>query len=125
MATSGLIRAEGETTAAVLTGDRVVIQRYTTFTNTNNYWEPLEATVDEIAAFAFGGLVVLGSGNATLAAGTVAVALPAITAGSLVFVTENSATPSALGVVITPGTGFAIHSSSGADTSVVSYIVYS
>jgi len=121
----GVSRAEAQTTAAILPTDRVLIQRFTTFPAQNNTWVPLEATAAEFGAFALGGLVVLGSGTATLIAGAATVALPAITAGSLVFLTEANATPNALGYVITPGTGFVIHSASGADVSNVSYIVYS
>ncbi len=121
----GVSRAEAQTTAAVQTGDRVLIQRFTNFTAQNNVWVPLESTVDEIAAFALGGVAVQAVGTATLVGGTIAVAVPAITAGSVVLLTPADATPNALGYVITPGTGFAIHSSSGADTSNVSYLVLS
>lgn len=124
IATSGIIRAEGNTTASVLPTDRVVIQRYQS-NNNGAYWVPYEATVGEIGLATLGGVTVQAIGSTTLAAGTATVALPAIAAGSLIFLTEANATPNALGYVITPGTGFVIHSASGADTSSVSYIVYS
>lgn len=124
MATSGIIRAEGNTTTQVLTGDRVVIQRYES-NNNGAYWVPLEATVDEISAFTSGGATVLAIGQATLTAGAATVVLATITAGSLVFLTENNASPNGVSVVVTAGTGFVIHSASGSDTSVVNYIVYS
>ncbi len=124
IATSGLIRAEGNTTNAVLTGDRIVIQRYLS-NNNGSYWTPFEATAGEIAAFALGGVSVLAVGQATLIAGVATVVLPTITGASLVLLTENSATPNAVGAVVTPATGFVIHSASGADTSVVNYIVLS
>lgn len=124
MKSMGLVMAEAQADAALAATDTIVVNHFTTFTNTNNYWEPLEATVAQLAAYTLAGLTVLGSGQATLVAGVATVALPAITAGSLVFLTENSAAPNAVGAVVTAGTGFVIHSSSGADTSVVNYIVY-
>jgi hypothetical protein len=121
----GVSRAEAQTTAAVQSGDRVLIQRFTNFTAQNNVWVPLESTVDEIAAFALGGTMVQAVGKVTMVGGTATVAVPAITAGSVVLLTEANAAPNSLGYVITPGTGFVIHSSSGADTSSVSYLVLS
>lgn len=125
MVSMGVIRAEGNSVDAVVSGDKFVIQRFTSYTGTNNVWVPYEATVDEVASFAFGGRPVLAVGRATLVAGTVTVALTTITAASLVFLTTNDATPNAVGVTVTAGTGFTITSASGADTSVVNYIVLS
>lgn len=121
----GVSRAEAQTTAAVQSGDRVLIQRFTNFTAQNNVWVPLESTVDEIAAFAFGGLSVQAAGTATLVAGTITVAIPAITANSVVLLTPADATPNALGYTINAGVGITITSASGADTSKVSYLVLS
>lgn len=125
IASMGIVRAEGQTTASVQSGDRVVVQRFTNFSAQNNFWEPKEATVDELASFVNGGVSMLGIGHATLVAGVATVALPAIAAGSVVLLSEANATPEALGYVVTAGTGFVIHSASNADTSVVSYVVYS
>lgn len=124
IAVSGIIRAEGNTVASVLTGDRIVIQRYQS-NNNGSYWVPYESTVGEIASFTSGGKSILAIGQATLnGSGTVTVALPAITAGALVFATENNATAAAISVVVTASTGFVLHSSNGSDASVVNYIVY-
>jgi hypothetical protein len=119
----GVVRAEGVSTAALLPTDKFVIQRFGA--NGLNQWSPFEALISEISTLFLGGATVLGIGTVTLAAGTATVALPAIAAGSVVMLTEANATPNALGYVITPGTGFVIHSGSGADTSSVSYVVLS
>jgi hypothetical protein len=115
----GVVRAEGTSTAAVLAGDKFVIQRFGV--SGASYWQPFEALVTELLA----GSLTLAMGTATLVAGTVTVALPAITAGSKIQLTEASATPNALGYTINAGVGFTITSASGADTSVVSYTVFS
>lgn len=65
-------------------------------------------------------------GVATLVAGTVTVANTAITASSRVFLTAQTTggTPGALRVSArTPGTSFAITSTSGTDTSQVAYLI--
>jgi hypothetical protein len=65
-------------------------------------------------------------GKATLAAGTVAVALPAIAAGSLVFLSvQPGAVPLALPYVssVTPGTGFVITSLNVLDTGTIGWAV--
>lgn len=116
---SGLLEAEGVRVTSLLPTDLFVIQR-------NGYdvpgqYAPLNSTVGLI----LGGSVTLAVGTATLAAGTATVALTTITAGSKILLNEANASPNALGYVITPGTGFVIHSASGADTSSVSYIVLS
>ena len=123
MATSGIIRAEGQTATSVQSGDKFVVQRLTNFTNQNNYFQPLEATVDQVASYALAGSTFVAAGRATLVAGTVTVANTAITANSIVVATPIDATPNALGVTLNAGVGFTITSASGADTSVVSYIV--
>jgi hypothetical protein len=63
----------------------------------------------------------LTSGSETLVAGTVSVSLPSIAATSIVRLNRQSAggTLGQLSVALTAGTGFAINSSSGSDTSVV------
>jgi len=123
MAVSGIIRAEGQSASSVQSGDKVVIQRLTNYTNQNNYFQPLEATVDQVASYTLAGSTFVAAGRATLAAGTVTVANTAITANSIVVATPIDATPNALGVTLNAGVGFTITSASGADTSVVSYIV--
>lgn len=120
MATSGLVRAEGNVTASVLPGDRFVVQRLGTGV-TNSYWSPLEATVSEL--FGGSGLIVTATGSATLVGGTVSVAMASISASAIVLLTEQSATPLAVGAVVTAGTGFTITSTSNTDTSVVCYLV--
>ena len=119
----GVVWAEGVSTAALLPTDKFVIQRFGA--NGLNQWSPFEALVSEIGALFLGGSSILATGTATLAAGTATVVLATIAAGSKVLLTEANATPNALGYVITAGTGFVIHSASGADTSVVSYVVLS
>ena len=115
----GVVRAEGTSTAALQAGDIFVIQRFGV--NGASYWSPFEATVGEI----LGGSLTLAVGTVTLAAGTATVPLATITASSKIQLTEANASPNALGYVITAGVGFVIHSSSGADTSSVSYTVLS
>jgi len=64
------------------------------------------------------------AGTATLVLGTVAVAAPAVTANSLIFITvQPGATPLALPYVSakTPGTGFTITSLSLTDTATVAW----
>lgn len=66
-------------------------------------------------------------GTATLSAGAVTVALPAVTAASQILLgtVTPGGTPGALFVFSkTAGTGFVIHSTSGTDTSVVAYAIY-
>lgn len=116
---SGLLEAEGVRVTSTLPTDLIVIQRFGY--DVPSQYSPLNTTIG--ALFGNAGFSVLASGTATLAAGTATVALPAITAGSAVFLTEENASPNALGYVITAGTGFVIHSASGADTSSVSYFV--
>lgn len=123
MATSGIIRAEGQSASSVQSGDKFVVQRLTTFTNQNNYFQPLEATVDQVANFALAGSTFKAAGRATLVGGTVTVPLTSVTANSVIIATPIDATPNALGITINAGVGFTITSASGADTSVVSYIV--
>lgn len=69
----------------------------------------------------------LTSGTATLAAGTVTVALPSISASSVVRLVRQAAggTPGHLSLVLNAGTGFTINSSSGADTSTVFWEIVS
>ncbi len=110
---------------ALTAANTMVVNQFTTFSGQNNVWVPREATLAEVASFVTAGVTVLAVGTATLAAGTATVALATITAGSVVVLTEANASPNALGYVITAGTGFVIHSASGADTSSVSYVVYS
>lgn len=121
---SGFEGAEGVLAAAVLPTDHIVIQRFNYIAESSQF-SPLQATVAEIGGALLAGATVLAVGAVTLAAGTATVALATITAGSVVLLTEANATPNALGYVITAGTGFVIHSASGADTSSVSYIVLS
>jgi hypothetical protein len=125
MKSTGLVIAEAAPALALTAANTIVVNQYTTFTATNNYWVPREATLAELSAFVSGGATVLAVGTITLAAGAATVPLATITAGSVVLLSEANATPNALGYVITPGTGFVIHSASGADTSSVSYVVYS
>lgn len=66
-------------------------------------------------------------GTATLSAGAVTVALPAVTAASQILlgtVTPGGTTGALFVFSKTPGTGFVIHSTSGTDTSVVAYAIY-
>lgn len=67
----------------------------------------------------------LGWGSTTLVAGTKAVALPAITAGSTVVysVKTIAGTTGLLSLVITGGVGFTVTSLSALDTSTFSYVV--
>ncbi len=125
MASSGIIRAEGQAAASVLTGDKFVIQRYAVVTG-ESFYTPLEATVDELATFVAGGtLRVRALGTATLnGSGTVAVAMASITAAALVFVTVQGAEPQALSVAVNASTGFTIDSADGSADEVVNYIVY-
>ena len=124
IATSGLIRAEGNAVTSVLTGDKFVIQRLGTGTG-QAYYSPLEATVDEVATFVSGGtLRVRALGHATLSGGTIAVTMASITAAALVFVTEQGTGALAVSVAVTASTGFTLTSSSNADTAIVNYIVY-
>jgi hypothetical protein len=116
---SGILEAEGVRVTTILPSDLIVIQRFNY--DVPSQYSPLNTTMGTI----LGGSVTLGVGTVTLAAGTATVALPAITAASKIFLNEANATPNALGYVITPGTGFVIHSASGADTSSVSYFVLS
>jgi len=66
------------------------------------------------------------TGKATLSGGTVAVALPAVTANSLIFLTAQSP-GGTLGAVYvsarTPGTSFTITSLNVLDTSVVAWML--
>lgn len=123
MATSGIIRAEGQTASSVQSGDKVVIQRLTNYTNQNNYFQPLEATVNQVASYTLAGSTFVAAGRATLVAGAVTIANTSITANSIVVATPIDATPNALGITLNAGVGFTITSASNADTSVVSYIV--
>lgn len=125
MKSMGLGIAEFQPAVALTAANTVVVNQYTTFAAQNNFWVPREATLAELGGLFLAGATVLAVGQATLAAGAATVALADITAGSLVLLTENSATPAALGAVVTAGTGFVIHSANGADTSVVNYIVLS
>lgn len=67
----------------------------------------------------------LGWGSTTLAAGTKAVALATVTAGStvLVSVKASGGTPGLLSYTLSAGVGFTVNSASGTDTSTVSYLV--
>lgn len=121
---SGFEGAEGVLATNVLPTDHIVVQRFNYIANLSQF-SPLQATVAELAAAVLGGVTVQAVGAVTLVAGAATVAIPAVTAGSLVFLAEANATPNALGYVITPGTGIAIHSASGADVSSVSYLVLS
>ena len=121
---SGFEGAEGVLATTVLPTDHIVVQRFDYIANLSQF-SPLQATVAELAAAVLGGVTVQAVGAVTLVAGAATVAIPAVTAGSLVFLTEANATPNALGYVITAGTGIAIHSASGADVSNVSYLVLS
>ncbi len=125
IATTGIIRAEGQAVSSLQTGDKFVIQRLGT-TPTNSYYQPLEATVDEIATFSSGGtLRVRALSTATLnGSGTVAVSMPSITAAALVFVTVQGAEAQSLAVAVTASTGFTITSSDVTADEVVNYIVY-
>ncbi len=124
MASTGIIRAEGNSASSILDNDKFVIQRYGAAA-TEAFYTPLEATVDEMATYVSGGtLRVRALGQATLSSGTVTVTMATITAAAVIFLTPNDATPGALGVVVTASTNFAIHSSNGSDASVVNYIVY-
>ena len=80
-----------------------------------------------MAKTTFTNLAIKGtdSGTATLVAGTVTVALPSVTANSLVFVTRtlNGGTTGTIQAVVTAGTGFVLTSSSALDTSTVGYVV--
>jgi len=125
MKSMGLGIAELAPALALTAANTMVVNQFTTYTSTNNVWVPREATLSEVAAFILGGVTTLAVGTVTLAAGTATVALPSIVAGSIVLLTEANATPNALGYVITAGTGFVIHSASGADVSSVSYVVLS
>lgn len=73
-----------------------------------------------------GALPVMHWGKATLVSGSVAVTLPAVDASSVILVSRMAPSGS-LGYLsvpsVTPGTGFTITSSSGADNSVVGYAV--
>lgn len=126
MVSMGVVRAEGTATAAVQAGDKFVVQRFGG--SPNNYYQPFEATIAEVNTYvktnALAGSSILGVGTATLVAGTVTVALASIAAGSKVLLTPADATPNALGYTINAGVGFTITSASGADTSVVSYVVF-
>lgn len=125
MATSGIIRAEGQAAASVLTGDKFVIQRYAVVTG-ESFYTPLEATVDELATFVAGGtLRVRALGTATFnGSGSIAVAMASITAAALVFATEHGTGAAGVSATVTASTGFTLTSSNGSDASVVNYIVY-
>lgn len=87
----------------------------------NQISQVLTALANETAA-----LPVMTWGKATLVNGSVAVSLPAVDANSVILVSRM--TPSgSLGYLsvpsVTPGTGFTITSSSGADNSLVGYAV--
>lgn len=72
------------------------------------------------------GIPAIRKGTAALSGGTVAVSLPAVSAGSVILVSRvtPSGTLGHLSVpVITPGTGFTITSSSSGDNSLVAYLV--
>ncbi len=62
-------------------------------------------------------------GNATLVGGTIAVADTSVTAGSIVILGRKTigGTAGNLSYTVSAGVGFTINSSSGTDTSVVSY----
>jgi hypothetical protein len=120
ISTSGIIRAEGNHVTSVLPTDEFVIQRLGTGV-TNSYFSPYIATVSEL--FGGSGLIVTATGSATLVGGTVSVAMASISASAIVLLTEQSATPLAVGAVVTAGTGFTITSTSNTDTSVVAYQV--
>lgn len=126
MVHAGVVRAEAQPAASVLGTDKFVIQRFGGVPN--NYYTPFEATISEVNSYvqtnALAGSHVLAIGTVTLVAGTATVALASIAAGSKVFLCEANAAPNALGYVITAGVNFVIHSANGADTSVVSYIVF-
>jgi len=122
----GVVRAEGTSTAAVLSGDKFVVQRFGG--TPNNFYSPFEATIGEINTFvnttSMAGVVMLGAGTTVLVAGTKAVALPTVTAASKVLLTAASGAPAnVLGYTLNAGVGFTITSESGADTSTVSYLV--
>jgi hypothetical protein len=66
------------------------------------------------------------AGNATLVAGTVPVAYPAITATSVVLLGKKTLGGGGVGnlsYALNPGVGFTINSSSGTDVAEVSYMV--
>jgi hypothetical protein len=69
------------------------------------------------------GLAPVSQGTAILSGGTISVANALITANSKIRVFNNAAggTPGALSVALTPGTGFAINSTSALDTSTIYY----
>lgn len=64
-------------------------------------------------------------GNATLVAGTVSVADPAVKAGSFVLLSRKTigGTAGNLSYTVTAGTGITINSSSNTDTSTVTYLI--
>jgi hypothetical protein len=65
-------------------------------------------------------------GTAVLVAGTVTVATTQVTASSVILLSPKTlgGTPGTLSVgTITPGTSFVINSSSGADTSTISFLI--
>lgn len=125
ISTSGIIRAEGQAASSILTGDKFVIQRLGT-TVTNAYYQPLEATVDELATFVGGGtLRIRALGTATFnGSGSIAVTMASITAAALVFATEHGTGAAAVSATVTASTGFTLTSSNSSDASVVNYIVY-
>lgn len=65
------------------------------------------------------------AGNATLVAGTVVVANTAVVAGSIVLLSRKTigGTAGNLSYTVSAGVGFTINSSSGTDTSVVSWVL--
>ena len=122
IATSGLIRAEGNATTFVLPTDLFVIQRYQS-NNNGTYYVPYEASVSDL--FGGVGFAVTGLGTATFnGSGSIAVAMATITAGALVFATEHGTGAAGVSVAVTAGTGFTLTSSNSSDASVVNYIVY-
>ncbi len=125
MAVSGVVRAEGNSAASVLTGDKFVIQRYAASAG-ESFYTPLEATMGEVATFVAGGtLRVRALGHATFnGSGTVSVAMSSITAAALVFATAQGTGAPGVSAVVTASTGFVLDSSNGSDSSVVNYIVY-
>lgn len=120
----GVVRAEGTATAAVLGTDKFVVQR---MVSPNSYYQPFEATIAEVNTYvktnSLAGNSILGAGTAVLVAGSKAVALATITAGSKVLLTAASGAPvNALGYTLNAGVGFTITSENGGDTNTVSWL---
>jgi hypothetical protein len=89
------------------------------------YDSPQQEFVVPLSGSAGSGIAGLGSGQATLVAGTVAVADAAIKSTSRVIYSRKTigGTPGNNSVVITDGVGFTFSSSSGTDTSVLDYLI--